>query len=133
MLQLTKVPKKHIPYLIKSVWKEVSKTFESDELRIIFSLVAFFLGLTPFRTPAIYTLLNYTEMRHNSYWSIKGGMYRPVEELVSILMKRNIEIIYNSEIVDFHTRDDRIIEFIDQNGNRFGGNVFIVNSNPAFF
>ncbi len=133
LLQLTKVPKKHIPYLFKSVWKEVSNTFESDELRIIYSLVAFFLGSTPFRTPAIYTLLNYTEMRHNGYWSIKGGMYRLVEELVGILNKRNIEIIFNSEIVDFRSRNDRIIEFIDQNGNRFGGDVFIVNSDAAFF
>lgn len=133
VLQLSKVPKKHIPYLFKSVWNEVSKTFESNELRIIFSLVAFFLGSTPFRTPAIYTLLNYTEMRHNGYWKISGGMYRLVEVLVDILKRRGVNFIYNSEIVDVVQKDDKVIQLIDSNGNKYDGDIFVINSDAAFF
>lgn len=133
VLQLSKVPKKHIPYLFKSVWNEVSKTFESNELRIIFSLVAFFLGSTPFRTPAIYTLLNYTEMRHNGYWKISGGMYRLVEVLVDILKRRGVNFIYNSEIVDVVQKDGKVIQLIDSNGNKYDGDIFVINSDAAFF
>ena len=133
IFQLSKVPKKHIPYLIKSVWSEVSKTFESNELRVIFSLVAFFLGSTPFRTPAIYTLLNYTEMRHNGYWKISGGMYRLVEVIVDILKRRGVNFVYNSEIVDFTSSNKRILSLIDQNGNKYEADVFIINSDAAFF
>ena len=82
VFKLSRVPWKHIPYLFKTIWNEVEKTFQSNELRIIFSLVAFFLGATPFKTPAIYSILNYTELKHNGYWRVKGGMYRIVEELV---------------------------------------------------
>src|SRR5690606_40338730 len=80
--KLTKVPLKHIPYLFRKMWNEVERNFQSEEVRIIFSLVAFFLGASPFKTPAIYSLLNYTEMKHNGYWKVKGGMYRLVEVLV---------------------------------------------------
>lgn len=133
IFQLSKVPKKHIPYLIKSVWSEVSRTFESNELRVIFSLVAFFLGSTPFRTPAIYTLLNYTEMRHNGYWKINGGMYRLVEVIVEILKRRGVDFIYNSEIVGYTSQKDKIINLIDQNGNKYEADLFVINSDAAFF
>ncbi|MBS3946232.1 MAG: FAD-dependent oxidoreductase [Melioribacter sp.] len=81
------------------MWSEVDKQFKSEEVKIIFSLVAFFLGATPFQTPAIYSLLNYTEMRHNGYWRIKGGMYRLIEELVKILKERGVEFHYNTEVI----------------------------------
>lgn len=111
----------------------MSKTFESNELRIIFSLVAFFLGSTPFRTPAIYTLLNYTEMRHNGYWKISGGMYRLVEVLFDILKRRGVNFIYNSEIVDVVQKDGKVIQLIDSNGNKYDGDIFVINSDAAFF
>lgn len=133
ILKLSRVPKKHIPYLFKTIWSEVSKTFDSNELRVIFSLVAFFLGSTPFRTPAIYTLLNYTEMRHNGYWKIFGGMYRLVEVLMGILKKRNVEFVFNSEIVDFKSNGNKITELIDQNGNSYKADLFVINSDAAFF
>lgn len=79
----------------------VSKNFNSQGIRIIFSLFAFFLGSTPFKTPAIYTLLNYTEMRHNGYWKIVRGMYKIVEFIVEVLKERNVELIFNTEIIDY--------------------------------
>ncbi len=133
LLKLTKVPKKHIPYLFKSVWSEVSRTFESQELRIIFSLVAFFLGSTPFKTPAIYTLLNYTEMRHNGYWNIEGGMYKLVEFIVEELKRRNVKFIYNTEIIDFHSKNSKVQALIDRNGNEYPADYFVINSDAAFF
>jgi len=85
LLKLTRVPLKHFPFLLRNMWKEVERSFDSNEVRMIFSLVAFFLGSTPFQTPAIYSLLNYTEMKHDGYWKVEGGMYKLVEELVRIL------------------------------------------------
>lgn len=133
LIKLSKVPKKHIPYLFKSVWTEVSKNFNSQEIRIIFSLVAFFLGSTPFRTPAIYTLLNYTEMRHNGYWKITGGMYKIVEFIVEVLKERNVELILNTEIVDYKAEKNRINYFLDTNNNKWEADLYVVNSDAAFF
>jgi phytoene desaturase len=130
---LTKVPLKHIPYLYKTIWEEVEKNFQSDEVRIIFSLVAFFLGATPFKTPAIYSLLNYTEMKHNGYWKVKGGMYKIVEEIVKILKDRGVEFVFNTEIVGVGNNNGKIAEMIDQNGKRWEADLFISNSDAAAF
>jgi phytoene desaturase len=133
IFSLTKVPLKHIPYLYKTIWDEVEKNFQSEEVRIIFSLVAFFLGATPFKTPAIYSLLNYTEMKHNGYWKVKGGMYKIVEEIVKILKDRGVEFVFNTEIVGVGNNNGKIAEMIDQNGKRWEADLFISNSDAAAF
>ena len=133
LFKLSRVPKKHLPYLFKTIWGEVEKQFDSNEVRIIFSLVAFFLGATPFQTPAIYSLLNYTEMKHNGYWKIKGGMYRLVEVLVELLESKGVRIIYNTEVVGVTNSNGKLHEIIDQNGERWTADIFISNSDAASF
>ncbi len=133
ILKLSRVPLKHIPYLMRNMWSEVDKKFDSLEVKIIFSLVAFFLGATPFQTPAIYSLLNYTEMKYNGYWRVKGGMYKLVEEMMKLLEKRGVEIHYNTEIVGYANTNGTVAEMIDQNGKRWSADLFVSNSDAASF
>jgi phytoene desaturase len=133
LFKLTKVPLKHLPYLFRKMWGEVEKNFESEEIRVIFSLVAFFLGSTPFQTPAIYSLLNYTEMKHNGYWKVKGGMYRLVEELIKILDGNGVEIVYNTEVVGVGNSNGRLNSLTDNHGKIWTADFFISNSDAASF
>jgi phytoene desaturase len=133
VLKLSRVPLKHLPYLQRNMWGEVEKHFTSEEVKVIFSLVAFFLGSTPFQTPAIYSLLNYTEMKHNGYWKVKGGMYRLVEELVKILNESGVKIVYNTEVISVGNNNGKLYELIDQNGKKWTADIFISNSDAASF
>lgn len=133
LLKLTGVPFKHIPYLFKSMWKELDKNFQSDEVKIIFSLVAFFLGSTPFQTPSIYSILNYTELENDGYWAVEGGMYKITEEIVNILKSRNLEFVFDSEIVQLKYEDEEIVAAIDNHGNIHHADIFISNSDAASF
>jgi phytoene desaturase len=132
-LKMSKVPFKHIPYLFRTMWQELDKNFSSDEIKIIFSLVAFFLGSTPFQTPSIYSLLSYTEMRHNGYWSVNGGMYNIVNSIVKVLIERGVEFHYNTEVVEIGNNNGRLAEVVDQNGKRWQSDIFISNSDAASF
>lgn len=134
LLGMTKVPLKHTPYLFKSMWKVLDKTFEHEETKVIFSLVAFFLGSTPFETPSIYSLLNYTELKHDGYWAVKGGMYSIVREIQKLLEQRGVEIITNCEIISYENgTPNKVTAFIDQHGNKYTADVFVVNSDAASF
>jgi len=132
-LSLIKVPLKHSPLLFRSMWKELEKQFDSEEVRVIFSLVAFFLGSTPFETPAVYSLLNYTELEHNGYWNIQGGMYKIAEEMKKVLDERGVTFHFGREIVSADYTSDSISAFIDQSGNMYTGDLYICNSDAAFF
>ncbi len=133
LLKLTTVPVKHAPKMFYSMWKEMERNFESFEVQVIFSLVGFFLGATPFDTPAVYTLLNYTELMHDGYYNVKGGMYKIVEGLLPELEKRGVKIHYNTEIVSFSEENGKISSFTDSKGKIWKADRFVVNADAAGF
>lgn len=133
LMKLTTVPLKHAPKMFYSMWQEMERNFESFEVKVIFSLVGFFLGATPFDTPAVYTLLNYTELVHDGYYNVKGGMYKIVEGLLRELEKLGVEIFYNTEIVYYKVDDGAISGFTDTSGRNWTADLFVVNADAAWF
>ena len=132
-VSLATVPMKHSPLLVRSMWTQLERHFDSNDVKVIFSLVAFFLGSTPFDTPAVYSLLNYTELQHDGYWNIKGGMYKIVEEIQKILINRDVKFHFNTEIVDIKTSGKNIDYFVDQNGKQWNADIYVCNSDAAAF
>lgn len=133
---LSTVPIRHAPKLFRTMWSELERNFDSQEVKVIFSLVSFFLGTTPFETPAVYSLLNYTELEHDGYWNVQGGMYKIVEEILKMLQKRGVKIHYGVEITGLtqeHKRTGNVQGFTDQNGNIWEADAYVVNSDAAFF
>ena len=133
LLKLTTVPIKHAPKMFYSMWTEMERNFESFEVKVIFSLVGFFLGATPFDTPAVYTLLNYTELVHDGYYNVKGGMYKIVEGILAELDKLGVQIHYNTEITGFSAEKDRITSFADSSGKEWKADQYVVNADAAWF
>lgn len=133
LFTLTRVPMGHLPKLWRSVWQEMEQYFESEEVKQIFSLVAFFLGATPYDTPGLYTLLSYTELVHDGYHNVKGGMYKIVEGLLDVLEKEGVEIVYNAEVVGYIADNGSLKGFKDQHGNKWTADIFVVNGDAASF
>jgi phytoene desaturase len=133
LASLATVPWKHAPQMFRSMWKELDNHFESHEVKVIFSLVAFFLGDTPFATPAVYKLLNYTELEHDGYWNVKGGMYRITESIVKELESRGVKIHYNTEITGVKEGPQGITAMVDQHGKEWTSDIFVSNSDAASF
>lgn len=130
---LIQVNPKHFPVLFKTFWKQTGKYFKSKEARQIISLIAFFLGRTPFDTNAVYTLLSYIEFLNTGYYNVKNGMYTIVQSIVNELKKLNALFYYNTEIVDFKSDNNKLTALIDQNGNKWEADIFVINSDAAFF
>ncbi|MGC8866059.1 MAG: phytoene desaturase family protein [Bacteroidales bacterium] len=130
---LTTVPMQHAPLMLRNVWNELNRYFTSYEAKVIFSLVAFFLGATPFDTPAVYTLLSYIEMKHDGYYNVEGGMYKIVEGLLQLMQEENIEIHYNTEITGFVTQNGKISALLDSQGKKWTADLYVINSDAAWF
>lgn len=133
LLQLSKVPIKHGPKMFKSMWAELEDSFDSQEVKVIFSLVSFFLGSTPFQTPAVYSLLNYTELKHDGYWNVEGGMYKITEALVKLLKERGATFHYNTEISELEANGDEITGAISMDGRKFTADKIVCNGDAAAF
>lgn len=130
---MTKVPIKYTPMLFRSMWKELDSHFDSEQVKIIFSLVAFFLGATPFDTPSVYSLLNYTELKHDGYWNVKGGMYQIVKVFTEELERRGVKFHFNTEITQVANANGGINSLMDRNGKIWSADLFVINSDAASF
>ncbi|MBP6429638.1 MAG: phytoene desaturase [Bacteroidales bacterium] len=123
----------HVPQLFNTFFNHVKSHFSSKEARSIISLVAFFLGRTPFDTMAIYSLLSHTEFRHDGYYNVEGGMYNIINGLVSELEKAGAVFHYDSEVIKVEKEGEKITKVIDNNGKAYDGDVFLINSDAALF
>lgn len=133
MKTLMQVPLKHFPTLFRNFWMQVAKYFDTREAREIVSLVSFFLGRTPFDTPAVYTLLSYTEFEHDGYFNVKGGMYKIITGILDELKKEGVEIEYETEISGFEEKNDKISALIDSKGKKHQADIYLVNADAAVF
>lgn len=132
-MALAGVPWRHAPRMFISMWRDLEKHFESEEARVIFSLVSFFLGNTPFETPAVYKLLSYTEFVHDGYWSVEGGMYNIVEKIVNLLESRGVRFEFNTELTEPLIERGQLTGFRSGDGRIFRADVFVSNSDAASF
>jgi len=130
---LMKVNPVHFPVLFRSFWRQVSHYFSSEEAKQILSLVAFFLGRTPFDTSGVYTLLSYTEFVHDGYFNVKGGMYKIIEGITEELKKENVVIHYNTEITGFIASGNRIQSLVDREDRKWDADIFAINADAALF
>lgn len=133
LLGLTRVPLRHAPGMFTSMWSRLSSHFDAEEVKVVLSLVSFFLGATPFDTPAVYSLLNYMELEHDGYWNVQGGMYSITTEIVKLLLERGVKIHYNTEIVKAEYTNHEATALIDQSGKRWISDVFVINADAASF
>ena len=133
ILALAKVNPAHIPQLFQTFWQHVSRHFDSKEAQQIVSLIAFFLGRTPFDTPAIYSLLSHIEFNHDGYYNVEGGMYKIVEGLVSELHKAGVKIHYNVEIVDYKSVGKKVTAVVDAKNKEWTADAILINADAALF
>lgn len=130
---LSKINPTHLPVLLRTFWQQTGVYFSSKEVRQVVSLIAFFLGRTPFDTNAIYTLLSHVEFSHTGYYNVKGGMYSIVECLVNELKKRGAEFHYHTEIIDYKHDGNKLLSLIDHKGNSWLSDIFVINADAALF
>jgi phytoene desaturase len=133
LIKLMQVNPLHFPVLFRNFWQQVSHYFSSEDAKQIISLVAFFLGRTPFDTAAVYTLLSYTEFMHDGYFNVEGGMYKIVEGIVAELKKEHVTITYNTEITGYTAVNNKLETLTDQHNKKWTADIIVVNADAAVF
>lgn len=121
----------NLHYLLKTNVFEIhsnfmGRFFTDTRLKAAFTFQDSYLGLSPFTSPAIYSLIAYSEFIHG-VWFPKGGMHKVVKALVNIAEKNNVEIKYNSPVVEIITSNKQATG-VRTKKKRFPANVVVANS-----
>ncbi len=75
----------------------VRRFFKDPRLQMAFTFQDMYMGLSPYDSPATYSLMQYTELA-DGLWYPMGGMYRVVEVLTGIAEKLGVHFIYNAPV-----------------------------------
>lgn len=83
--------------IISSIKKHIQKHFKNPKLRQLMEFPVLFLGALPENTPALYSLMNYADMKGGT-WYPQGGMYRVVEAMYKLAMELGVQFQFDEEV-----------------------------------
>ncbi|WP_416149617.1 phytoene desaturase family protein [Salipaludibacillus sp. HK11] len=105
--------------------KQTQKYFGEKKLQEAFSLQTLYIGGAPEQTPAIYSLVSFSEHEHG-IWYLKGGYAHLVDILTEELKNRGIVINYGANVDDINLESSRATSLIVK-GKKYSFDRFILN------
>jgi len=86
--------------VFSSFYTHVRKFFKSSTLLKLMEFPILFLGAISQNTPAMYSLMNYAEIKLGT-WYPMGGMHNIVKGMVDLANSKGVTIQYDSEVTGF--------------------------------
>ncbi|HMQ46795.1 MAG TPA: phytoene desaturase family protein [Saprospiraceae bacterium] len=94
----------------------VRKLFKNEQLIQLLEFPVLFLGATPEKTPALYSLMNYADMALGT-WYPMGGMYKVVAGMVALAEELGVKILLDQEVKKISVPNGMAKEVITQNAS----------------
>lgn len=81
--------------------------FKSAKIRRMLEFPVLFLGGTAKTTPALYSLMNYSDMVQGTWYPV-GGFYSVVEAMEKLALELGVKFVYNEEVVSVQVLNNTI-------------------------
>jgi len=83
--------------VFSSIKKHIAQYFQHPKLRQLMEFPVLFLGALPQDTPALYSLMNYADIKGGT-WYPKGGIYSVVEGMYKLALELGVQFHFNEEV-----------------------------------
>jgi len=102
--------------IFKSFSKHVRKYFHNEKLLRLLEFPILFLGALPQNTPALYSLMNYTDIKLGT-WYPQGGMHKIVEALVQLGKKKGVQFRFDQTVRQIKVHKNQATSVITENNS----------------
>ncbi|HEU0137014.1 MAG TPA: phytoene desaturase family protein [Flavobacterium sp.] len=92
--------------IFSSIKKHIGKHFSNRRLQQIMEFPVLFLGALPENTPALYSLMNYADIKCGT-WYPDGGMYSIVKAMKSLCDELGVKFLFNEPATQIVIMDGR--------------------------
>src|ERR671917_2346768 len=116
---------------LNNYYRSVSKFFRTEKLRQAFSLQTMYLGLSPFRAPAVYSLLPYTELAEDGLWFPEGGMYALIEAMERLATELGVRFRTSSPVEEVIITKGRA-RGVRVNGDEIGADAVLIGADLPY-
>lgn len=83
--------------VFNSIKAHVAKHFNNPKLKQLLEFPVLFLGALPENTPALYSLMNYADIKGGT-WFPKGGMYSIVDAMYKLAIELGVQFQFNENV-----------------------------------
>lgn len=88
-----------------SMKKHIGKHFKNKQIQQLLEFPVLFLGALPEKTPALYSLMNYADIKLGT-WYPKGGMYKIVEGMFELATELGVNFRFNQNVVSINIKNE---------------------------
>lgn len=117
--------------VLTSIDKHINKFFKHPKLRQLMEFPVLFLGALPKDTPALYSLMNYADIKLGT-WYPKKGMYSVVEGMYQLALELGVEFRFNCNVTSIEVENGRATEVVAEDGGRYTADVVIGGADYHF-
>ncbi len=116
--------------LLSSFAKYIRTYFTHPKILSLLEFPVLFLGATPQKTPALYSLMNYADLSLGT-WYPMGGMFQFVKAFEKIALEQGVKISFDSEVNKL-TEQNNKIEKITVNGKELLFDIVVSGADYRF-
>ena len=88
-----------------SIKKHIAKYFKNQQLQQLLEFPVLFLGALPQDTPALYSLMNYADLKLGT-WYPMGGMYAIVEAMYGLAKELGVQFYFNHDVIKIEVNNN---------------------------
>lgn len=116
--------------LLTSIKQEISNSFKNPKLQMMLEFPVLFLGALPEKTPALYSLMNYADIKGGT-WYPQGGFYSIVSSIYQVATELGVEFHFGEEVISTSIEGKSIRKVISNKGT-YSTNAIISSADYNF-
>jgi phytoene desaturase len=109
--------------VFNSIKSHVAKHFSNPKLKELMEFPVLFLGALPEDTPALYSLMNYADIKGGT-WYPDGGMFQIVKAMYDLAVELGVEFRFEEEVTTISIQKNAVKEVVTKKG-RYTADVVI--------
>ncbi|MBV9963947.1 MAG: phytoene desaturase [Parafilimonas sp.] len=114
-----------------SLKKHVSKYFKHPHIQQLLEFPVLFLGALPEKIPALYSLMNYADIKGGT-WFPNGGMYSIADAMYKLALELGVRFHFNKNVLKIDIENNLaskiIVEHEDQTTSIFKADIVVSNA-----
>ena len=107
-----------------SMKKHLGKYFKHPQLQQMMEFPVLFLGALPEHTPALYSLMNYADIKQGT-WYPQGGMYKIVEGMFSLAKELGVNFCFDCDVTAIEVDQNKAKSVTTRSATNFPADIVI--------
>ena len=110
--------------VFNNIKKHIAGYFRSPKLRQLMEFPVLFLGALPEDTPALYSLMNYADIKLGT-WYPEGGMHQVVQGMYRLAREMGVTFHFNTNVCKIDVINANASQVLSADGKKFEADVVV--------